>query len=58
DTKQAREESPSSLRALYGTDKTGNAVHGSDSFGSAIRELGLCFPTGFPVSRTLALIKP
>jgi len=33
-----------SIRALYGTDGSQNAVHGSDSTASAIRELGLIFP--------------
>lgn len=40
----AREQAPESLRALYGTDNTQNATHGSDSPASAARELGIFFP--------------
>ncbi|CAM9759586.1 unnamed protein product, partial [Pylaiella littoralis] len=39
----ATDSEPSSLRALYGTDGTKNAVHGSDSFSSALREVNFCF---------------
>lgn len=35
---------PCSLRALYGTDGTRNATHGSDSQASAERELNFFFP--------------
>lgn len=31
------------FRALHGTDATKNAVHGSDSFSSALREVKFCF---------------
>lgn len=41
---KAREESPDSLRAKFGTDGSQNAGHGSDSVESANRELGLVFP--------------
>lgn len=34
-TQKAIEESPKSIRALFGTDGTKNAVHGSDSVESA-----------------------
>jgi len=34
-TQKAKEEAPNSLRALFGTDGTQNAVHGSDSPQSA-----------------------
>lgn len=44
-SKEAQESDPSSLRALYGTDGTKNAVHGSDSFSSAFREINFCFPS-------------
>ncbi|KAI8616413.1 nucleoside diphosphate kinase [Chytriomyces sp. MP71] len=59
---KAREESPASVRAMFGTDGTQNAVHGSDSPASAVREIGIVF--GEEVNavperqRTLALIKP
>ena len=35
----AREQAPKSIRALFGTDGTQNACHGSDSKDSAEREL-------------------
>lgn len=41
---RAREEQPESLRAKYGTDQTRNAVHGSDSYFSAEREIKFMFP--------------
>ena len=41
---KAREEAPTSLRALFGTDGTRNATHGSDSTTSAARELEFFFP--------------
>jgi len=37
-TQKAKEEAPESLRALFGTDGTKNACHGSDSVGSMKRE--------------------
>jgi hypothetical protein len=43
-TAQAREEAPDSIRALYGTDQTANAVHGSDGKESAEREIEFFFP--------------
>lgn len=43
DSIEAKALDPSSLRALYGTDGTRNAVHGSDSFASALREVNFCF---------------
>lgn len=39
----AKESAPNSLRALYGTDGTKNAVHGSDSLASAFLEINFCF---------------
>jgi nucleoside-diphosphate kinase len=42
-TLKAKEERPESLRALFGTDGTMNAVHGSDSTISVKRELGYWF---------------
>lgn len=43
----ARETAPDCLRALFGTDTTHNATHGSDSVISADRELRLLFPEMF-----------
>ncbi|XP_066918470.1 nucleoside diphosphate kinase homolog 5-like [Clytia hemisphaerica] len=43
-TSKARDEAPDSLRALYGTDNQRNAVHGSDSPDSALREIHFFFP--------------
>jgi len=43
-TEVAKETAPNSIRALFGTDGTKNAVHGSDSLKSANRELNLLFP--------------
>lgn len=42
-TEKARKEAPDSLRALFGTDGTKNAVHGSDSNGSMKRETEFWF---------------
>ena len=42
-TQKAKEEAPGSLRALFGTDGTKNAVHGSDSVGSMKRETSFFF---------------
>lgn len=44
-TAAAREQQPGCLRALYGTDNTRNATHGSDSALSARRELKFFFPS-------------
>ena len=61
----AQQEAPSSIRALYGTDGTRNACHGSDSTMSAERELSFFFdqPSRFPVTArfsncSLCVIKP
>jgi len=40
----AKESAPYSLRALYGSDGSANATHGSDSVYSAYREIGYMFP--------------
>ncbi|KAJ3217379.1 thioredoxin domain-containing protein 6 [Clydaea vesicula] len=40
---KARESAPDSIRALFGTDGSKNAVHGSDSVTSAEREIGIVF---------------
>ncbi|KAJ9514602.1 hypothetical protein QJQ45_016351 [Haematococcus lacustris] len=41
----ARKEAPRSLRAIYGTNGTYNATHGSDAPGSARREIKFFFPS-------------
>ena len=41
----ARQSAPDSIRAVYGTDGTSNAAHGSDSPESAQREIKFFFPT-------------
>lgn len=41
---KARQTHPECLRALYGTDDQRNALHGSDCFGSAQREIRFFFP--------------
>jgi nucleoside-diphosphate kinase len=67
-TQKAKEEAPNSIRALFGTDGTKNAVHGSDSPQSAAREIQFFFgdgargknmPTSAVLSNcTLAIVKP
>lgn len=52
-TETAKAEAPNSMRALFGTDGTRNACHGSDSSASAARELELFFGTKH---RTTALL--
>ncbi|KAJ3126393.1 thioredoxin domain-containing protein 6 [Nowakowskiella sp. JEL0407] len=47
---KAREEAPESIRALFGTDGSKNAVHGSDSQPSANREIELIFGGEFVLS--------
>ncbi|KAJ3285254.1 thioredoxin domain-containing protein 6, partial [Borealophlyctis nickersoniae] len=70
DSNKAREFAPNSIRALFGTDGSHNAVHGSDSPSSATREITIIFGDSVPpqasptqpqistLQRTLALIKP
>lgn len=48
DSDVARDQAPDSLRALFGTDKTRNATHGSDSRESAAREIAFLFPQQLP----------
>ncbi|KAI4875560.1 hypothetical protein NFI96_022350, partial [Prochilodus magdalenae] len=42
---KAKETHPKSLRARYGTSDLRNAVHGSDTFSAAERELRFMFPS-------------
>lgn len=51
-TQRAQQEAPNSIRALFGTDGTKNAVHGSDSQESAHREINFWFG-GDPASRPM-----
>ena len=46
------------LRALFGTDGTRNATHGSDSPWTAMRELNFFFPTPGPWQRAAVAITP
>ena len=46
------------IRAAFGTDKTRNACHGSDSSYSAQREIDFFFGGDKKWERTLAMIKP
>ncbi|XP_062045933.1 nucleoside diphosphate kinase homolog 5 [Lepus europaeus] len=42
----AKETHPDSLRAIYGTDDLRNALHGSNDFAAAEREIRFMFPKG------------
>ncbi|XP_013384234.1 nucleoside diphosphate kinase 7-like [Lingula anatina] len=55
DSAEARSEAPYSIRARFGTDKTQNACHGSDSAASAARELEFFFPAGSAGRRNTAV---
>ena len=65
-TQNAKAQAPKSLRALFGTDGTRNAVHGSDSQGSMKREVDFFFKGDTKNMKTsainnncsLAIIKP
>jgi len=67
-TAVAKAEAPNSIRGLFGTDGTKNAVHGSDSPTSAAREIDFWFggdPSTRPMQTTavmnncsLCIIKP
>eukprot|EP00929_Paragymnodinium_shiwhaense_P112965 TRINITY_DN81225_c0_g1_i1.p1 TRINITY_DN81225_c0_g1~~TRINITY_DN81225_c0_g1_i1.p1 ORF type:complete len:1601 (+),score=458.56 TRINITY_DN81225_c0_g1_i1:48-4805(+) len=55
----AREVAPDSLRAVWGTDSTSNAVHCSLSLESADNELKAYFPKGaVRMQRTVCIVKP
>ena len=43
---RAKQEAPDSLRAKYGHDQTKNALHGSDSYHSAEKEIKFIFTGG------------
>lgn len=65
DSIAARQQAPNSIRALFGTDGTRNAAHGSDSTDSAAAELDFFFSKLSSIGRcarcqgtTLGLIKP
>ncbi|KAJ1337118.1 hypothetical protein BSLG_006591 [Batrachochytrium salamandrivorans] len=63
DSLKAKERSPTSIRGMYGTDGSHNAVHGSDSPASAKKEIMCVFGdtvSAYPdaLENTLALIKP
>ena len=61
---KAKEEAPTSIRAVFGTDGTKNACHGSDSDESSAREIDFFFGNNSPKAAaqfkdcTLAVIKP
>jgi len=44
DPNEARKTDPDTLRALYGSSKQANAIHCSDSYENACRELEIFFP--------------
>jgi len=57
-TESAKAEQPRSLRALFGTDGTRNACHGSDSSENGAREISILLPDYFKQQSTLAILKP
>eukprot|EP00246_Nothoceros_aenigmaticus_P005404 TRINITY_DN1744_c0_g1_i1.p1 TRINITY_DN1744_c0_g1~~TRINITY_DN1744_c0_g1_i1.p1 ORF type:complete len:225 (-),score=35.37 TRINITY_DN1744_c0_g1_i1:12-686(-) len=63
-TEVAKLKAPSSLRALFGTDTTRNAVHGADSYGAGQQEIKYFFKDrkfGFSArlrNCSLCIIKP
>lgn len=61
---KAKQDAPNSIRAIYGTDGTKNACHGSDSPSSSARELEFFFGPHSPKPKaefkncTLCIVKP
>jgi nucleoside diphosphate kinase len=55
----ARKRAPNTLRAMWGTDGTSNALHASDTLDDADTELAMLFPDGtLSIERTLCIVKP
>jgi len=55
----AKMRAPTTLRALFGTDSTSNAVHASLDMEGADNEIAALFPDGtLNVQRTLCIVKP
>mmetsp|Transcript_97952 Transcript_97952/g.153175 ORF Transcript_97952/g.153175 Transcript_97952/m.153175 type:complete len:1502 (-) Transcript_97952:162-4667(-) len=55
----ARKNAPSTLRAMWGTDGTSNALHASETMDAADLELAMLFPEGtLSIQRTLCIVKP
>lgn len=54
-----KDRAPSTLRAIWGTDSSSNAVHASATLEAAERELKCLFPEGtLQLQRTLCIVKP
>jgi nucleoside diphosphate kinase/adenylate kinase family enzyme len=55
----ARRRAPTTLRAMWGTDGTSNALHASANMEAADKELSMFFPEGtLSIQRTLCIVKP
>eukprot|EP00437_Effrenium_voratum_P048713 CAMPEP_0181525952 /NCGR_PEP_ID=MMETSP1110-20121109/69233_1 /TAXON_ID=174948 /ORGANISM="Symbiodinium sp., Strain CCMP421" /LENGTH=1445 /DNA_ID=CAMNT_0023656773 /DNA_START=54 /DNA_END=4392 /DNA_ORIENTATION=- len=54
----ARERAPSTIRALWGTDSTSNAIHASVDMEAADQEVKAVFPGSLKLERTLCIVKP
>jgi len=55
----ARKNAPDTLRAIWGTDGTSNALHASETLDDADSELAMIFPDGtLSIQRTLCIVKP